>query len=170
MSRQLFIFEPRRLALTALLVGSIGAVLSGAANAYWPGAGSGTGSGTTAAPMAVTLSPGTPAGGLYPGGRADVALTVSNPNAASLHLGALALDTNLGSGGFAVDPGHPGCALSALSFTTQTNAGAGWTLPAKSGADSSTLAVTLTNALSMTADAANACQGAQFTLYLTAGS
>ena len=36
-------------------------------------------------------------------------------------------------------------------------------------AGSGNLSVTLTNALSMTTSAANACQGASFTVYLAAG-
>ena len=58
---------------------------------------------------------------------------------------------------------HSGCVLATLSFTTQTNGGAGWTV-----AGGQALAVTLANALSMTTCAANACQGATFTVYLEA--
>ncbi|GAA4731980.1 hypothetical protein GCM10023350_14190 [Nocardioides endophyticus] len=112
----------------------------------------------------MTLSPATPSAALFPGGQASVALTITNPNLASVRVGSLALDTSRGSGGFAVDGAHAGCVLSALSFATHTNAGAGWTV-----AGSGSLSVTLTNALSMTASAANACQGATFTVYLTAG-
>ena len=63
-----------------------------------------------------------------------------------------------------MDGGHAGCGVAALSFTTQTNGGAGWTVPG-SGRPSS---ITLTNALSMATGAANACQGATFTVYLQA--
>jgi hypothetical protein len=96
-------------------------------------------------------------------------LSVSNPNAASVFVASMALDVSGGTGGFAVDTAHPGCALAALSFTSQTNAGAGWTVPAKSGGVDGTLPVTLTNALSMDVSADNACQGASFTVYLAAG-
>ena len=109
----------------------------------------------------LTLSPATPSAQLYPGGQATVVLTVTNPNAAQIRVGSLALDTSQGTGGFAVDGAHSGCGLAPLSFTTQTNGGAGWTLPA-----SGVLPVTLTNALSMGTGAANACQGAAFTVYL----
>jgi hypothetical protein len=112
----------------------------------------------------VTLSPATPTAALVPGGSASVVLTVTNPNVSSIRVGSLALDTGQGTGGFAVDGGHSGCVLTTLSFATQTNAGAGWTV-----AGSGNLSVTLTNALSMTATAANACQGASFTVYLAAG-
>jgi hypothetical protein len=56
-----------------------------------------------------------------------------------------------------------------LSFTTATNNGAGWTVPAKSGSVNGTLTVALPNGLAMNAAAANACQGATITVYLTAG-
>ena len=64
-----------------------------------------------------------------------------------------------------MDGGHSGCGLAPLSFTTQTNGGAGWTVPG-----SGSLPVTLTDALSMGTGAANACQGATFTVYLTVAS
>jgi hypothetical protein len=92
-------------------------------------------------------------------------LTVTNPNSASIKIGSLSLNTSQGTGGFAVDGGHGGCGLAQLSFTTQTNGGNGWTV-----AGSGTLPVTLTNALSMGAAAANACQGATFTVYLQVAS
>jgi hypothetical protein len=94
-----------------------------------------------------------------------VVLTVTNPNAGEVRVGSLALDLSQGTGGFGVDGGHAGCGLTSLSFATQTNGGAGWTVPA-----SGTLPVTLTNALSMGTGAANACQGATFSVYLKAAS
>ena len=136
----------------------------GAAYAYWTASGSGAGAGTTGANVAVTLGPGTPTGHLTPGGQADVVLTVSNPNASPVRIGSLALDPGQGAGGYAVDGGHLGCDVSTLSFTTQTNGGAGWTAPA-----SGSLPVTLTSALDMGAGAVSACQGATFTVYLAAG-
>ena len=139
-------------------------IAAGSATAYWAASGGGSGSGSTGAAAAVTLSPATPTAALYPGGSASVVLTVTNPNSFPVRVGSLGLDTGQGTSGFAVDGGHTGCVLSILSFTTQTNAGAGWTV-----AGSGSLSVTLTNALSMTAAAANACQGASFTVYLAAG-
>lgn len=159
---------PIRLVLTSLLA-ILAVSVGGVAFAYWPGFGGGTGSGTTGTTIPVTLSPGTPVATLYPGGQTNVVLTVSNPNAAQVHIGSLALDTAQGTGGFTVDAGHSGCAVSTLSFTTQTNSGAGWTVPPKVGAVDGTLLVTLTNALGMGLGAANACQGASSTVYVAAG-
>ena len=158
----------RRMLLTSLLV-VLAVPIADAANAYWNGSGGGAGSGTTGTTLAVTLSPGTPAAGLYPGGQANVSLVMSNPNASPVRVGSLALDTGLSPTGFVVDTGHSGCDVSALSFTTQTNGGAGWNVPAKVGAVNGTLTVTLTNALAMGVAAADACQGASYTVYLAAG-
>jgi len=158
----------RRMVLASLLV-ILALPAGGAAFGYWSGSGSGAGSATTGASVAMTLSPATPTATLYPGGQADIVLSVSNPNTHAVHIGSLALDTSQGTVGFAVDAGHPGCAVSTFSFTTDTNGGAGWTVPGKVGAVEGTLAITLTNALAMGVSAANACQGATSTVYLAAG-
>ena len=142
---------------------------AGTANAVWRGSGTGTGSGTAGTTAPVTLSPGTPTAALYPGGLTNVVLTVSNPNPYSVRIGSLTLDTGQGMGGFAVDLGHAGCAVSTLSYTTQTNSGAGWAVPGRVGAVDGTLSVSLPNALAMGTAAANACQGASYTVYLAAG-
>lgn len=145
--------------LVVLTVGTIGA-----ASAYWSGSGTGSGSGSNGTTQAVTLTPATAAAQLHPGGQAGVELRIVNPNPGSVRIGSLALDTTQGTGGFSVDAGHSACGVSSLSFTTQTNDGAGWTVPG-----SGSLPVTLATALSMSTSAANACQGATFTVYLKAG-
>ena len=152
--------SPLALLLTAAMV-LVGAV----AAAYWITTGGGSATAATASTSALTLAPATPTAQLYPGGQASVVLTVTNPNPGQIRVGSLALDTSQGTGGFAVDGGHSGCGLATLSFATQTNGGAGWTVPG-----SGVLPVTLTNALSMGTGAANACQGATFSVYLTAAS
>ncbi len=159
---------PGRTLLTTLLV-VLAVSVGGAASAYWRGSGSGSGSGSTGTTVALALTPGIPAATLYPGGQADVVLTATNTNASPVHIGSLVLDTGQGTGGFAVDAGHSGCAVATLSFTTQTNGGAGWTVAGKVGAVNGTLSVTLTNALAMGSSAANACQGASSTVYVVAG-
>jgi hypothetical protein len=155
--------------LTSLLV-VLTVPLGGAVNAYWSGSGLGGGAGETGTGIAVTLSPGTPAAELYPGGTANVILTASNSNSSPARIDSLGLDLSQGLGtGFAVDGGHAGCAVSTLSFTNQTNAGSGWTVPAKAGAVNGTLSINLTSALAMGVGAANACQGASTTVFLKAG-
>ncbi len=153
----------RRRRPLALLLAAATLLVGGVAAAYWITTGSGSAAAGSGTPSALTISPATPTAQLYPGGQASVVLTIANPNAGAIKVGSLALATTQGTGGFAVDGGHAGCGLATLSFATQTNGGAGWTVPG-----SGSLSVTLTNALSMTTAAANACQGASFTVYLAA--
>jgi hypothetical protein len=167
-TRLLHTHRSRRLLLG---VGLAAAVLTvgGPASAFWAAYGPGDGTAGTQSPAAVTLSPGTPTTQLYPGGSADVVLSIANPNSASVHLGSLALDPTQGAGGFATDAEHPACSPASLSFTTATNAGMGWTVPGADGGSDGSLPATLAGALSMGIDADDACQGAHFTIFLTAG-
>ncbi|WP_353951325.1 hypothetical protein V6K52_17055 [Knoellia sp. S7-12] len=139
------------------------------AAAFWSVTGSGSGAGTTGRTMPVTLSPGLPSGDLVPGGRADILLTMTNPNTSSVRINALVLDVAQGTGGFVVDAGHSGCAVSALSYAAQSNGGVGWAVPARGGSVDGTLDIRLPSALSMSLDAANACQGARITVFLAVG-
>lgn len=157
----------RRSLVTLLIVVPVVA-LGSAASAYWGGFGTGGGHGATGSTAPVTLSAGVPAAVLYPGGTADVVLTVSNPNRSIVHIGRLVLDSSQGVGGYAVDPGHTGCAASMFSYTAQSQGGLGWNIPAKVGTVDGSLAVTLPNALTLSLDAANACQGASATVFLAA--
>lgn len=153
-----------RVSLTVAALAVLVVVTAGVASAYWGGSGGGSGSGSTATTQAVTLTPAAPTAQLYPGGQAAVQLSISNPNPGSVRVGSLALDTTQGTGGFAVDGAHSACGVASLTFSTQTNGGAGWTVP---GAGS--LPITLSGSLSMAANAANACQGASFSVYLSVG-
>jgi hypothetical protein len=149
----------------ALLLGAASLALGGTAAAFWATSGGGAGTGATGTTTPVTLSPGTAAAQVFPGGDTAVVLSVTNPNPGSVRIGSLALDPSRGTNGFGVDAGHAACGLGALSFATQTNDGAGWTL-----FGGQTLAVTLPHALSMATSAGNACQGASFTVYLAAAA
>lgn len=149
-----------------MVVAAVAALaVTGAAAAHWTGSGGGAGAASSGATQPVTLSPATPVAQLYPGGRSSVRLTVTNPNPAPVRVDALGLDATQGTGGFAVDAGHAQCGLSSLSITTDTNGGAGWTIP---GGGAVTL--TLADALAMHPSAANACQGATFTVHLRVGT
>ena len=158
----------RILAIVAMVIAIIVVTIGGAgvAYAYWTAGGAGTGFGAAGTTVPITLSAGTPTASLLPGGQTGVVLTMTNANAATVKISSLALDTTQGASGFAVDAGHAGCTLSTLSFVTQTNGGAGWSVPGKVGATNGTLTTTLTNALAMSLSAADACQGATFTVYL----
>jgi hypothetical protein len=154
-----------RILIAAVSAGLAFASLSSSAAGYWDAAGSGSGAAaTTTATAGVTISPGTATQQLFPTGTAggDVAVELTNPNPASVLVSQLALDTGQGSGGFAVDGAHATCPVASLSYTTQTNGGAGWTVPA-----AGSLSVDLTNAIALATSAPNSCQGASFTVYLT---
>ncbi|MFI2458177.1 hypothetical protein [Streptomyces sp. NPDC019539] len=153
-----------RLLVAAGVVLLLGA--GGAVHAMWTTSGSGSGTAATGTTTPVTLSPGEPTGGLFPGGRADILLTATNSSSFPVRVGALALETGQGAGGFAADASHAGCGLSALTFARQTNGGTGWTIPARAGAVDGVLPIRLPNALMMSLDAANACQGARIIVYL----
>jgi len=144
----------------------VAASLSSGALGYWLTSGSGSGSATAATALPVVISPGTPSTALYPGGDAGVAVVVSNPNRFRAYLDKLDLDTASGTAGFAVDSGHAGCDVSALSFTPQT---VGQFVPPNDGSHDGTLSLELANAVAMSSQAANACQGATFTVYVKAG-
>ncbi len=150
--------------IIAIVVVTVGG--AGVAYAYWSAGGAGTGFGAAGTTIPITLSAGTPTASLLPGGQTGVVLTMTNTNSATVKISSLALDTTQGTSGFAVDASHSGCTLATLSFATQTNGGAGWSVPGKIGAVNGTLGVTLPNALSMSLSAVNACQGATFTVYL----
>jgi hypothetical protein len=141
----------------------------GVALAAWSATGAGSADAGTGTTLAVTLAPGTPTAGLYPGGAGDVVLTITNPNLSAVTVGSLALDPGQGDGGYAVDTGHPGCPAPALHFATQTNDGAGWSVPGRLAGVDGSRTVTLGGALAMRADASNACQGMTATVYLIAG-
>jgi hypothetical protein len=140
--------------------------LAGGAFAYLGSTGSGSGSASVGSPDELTIAAVTPTSGLlYPGGTGELDATISNPNTFPVRVNSLVL----GSGGISVDAGHSGCDTSALHYTTQTNGGAGWTIPPQAGPTPGSLDVTLAGAVGMDGDAANECQGATFTVSLVTG-
>jgi hypothetical protein len=152
----------RRGVVAVLAAGA--AVLCGGAAAFWLVLGNGSAGSQAGTVSAVTLTSGTTSTPLFPGGAADVAVSVVNGNPGRIVVGSLLLDTGQGTNGFSVDGGHSGCNLAALGYTTQTNGGAGWSV-----AGSSTLPLDLSGAVSLSTSAVSACQGAQVTVYLQAG-
>lgn len=144
----------------AAVVALLGAATAGA---YWTGGGSGGGTASAETVASVTLTPGAATTALYPGGSGDVAVSIANGNSYQAFVGSLSLDTTRGTNGFSVDGGHLGCDVTALSYTAQSNGGAGWFVPA-----GSTLDLDLANAVNLATGAASQCQGATFTVYLQA--
>ena len=153
----------RRRRLIAGAAGIVALVVATAATAFWTlgGAGAGTVSAETVA--SVTLTPGTAMTDLYPGTSGDVAVSLANGNTYQAFVGSLVLDTGRGTNGVSVDSGHSGCDVAAVSYTAQSNGGAGWFVP-----PGSTLDLGLANAVSLGTAAASECQGATFTVFLLA--
>jgi hypothetical protein len=156
----------RKTLLAALAAVIVALALSSVAIAYYSSTGQGSSSASVGSPDPLTIAARTPTGSLlYPGASAEVDATVSNPNPFRVRINSLVL----GGGGIAADPGHSGCDTSALHFTSQSNGGNGWDVPAKVGTTDGTLDVALPGAIAMDTTAANACQGATFTISLEAG-
>ena len=158
-----------------LLIAAVAAIgLVAGALAYWVGPGSGTATTIVPSPEQLVVGEGTPQASLAPGRDASVALVTTNPNPYFVTIDALDLDTTAEDGvaGFEVDTGHSGCDLSALHFVPQPPPigifGPGWRVPPKVADTDGVLAIELAGALTMDADADNACQGADFTVHLVA--
>jgi hypothetical protein len=142
-------------------------VVAGGAMAYYTASGSGSGGATVGgSPAELTITASTPTTGLlYPGSSGEVDATISNPNTFTVRVNSLVL----AGAGIAADSGHSACDASALHYTTQTNSGSGWTIPARVGSTDGSLDIQLAGAISMDIDAANECQGANFSVYLATG-
>lgn len=135
----------------------------GVAIAAWTTGGSGSGQASAGTASSMSISAGTPSSSLYPTASADVAAVISNPNPYTVHVSSIALST------ISVDGGHSGCNTGSVSVTSpQANSGAGWDVPAKSGAVNGTLSIDMANAISMASTANDSCQGATFTVALSA--
>ena len=152
----------------ALLIAiAIAAGLVAGAIAYWSANGSGNATTVLADTQSLSLEPGIPTAQLYPGGDASVAIVATNPNPYFVSIGSLVLD-NGGGEPFVADTAHSGCDVSVLSFVTQDNGGEGWQVPPRAGATDGTLTIDMPSAMAMSSAAANACQGATFTVHLQA--
>jgi hypothetical protein len=93
-----------------LAVGVVTAVVvTGAAVAYWTGAGSGSGSGTVNSGGTIPLT-GTVAAGLAPGLNKAVSLTASNATTSAIKVGTVHLES------VAVDAAHTSCNVSDFSM------------------------------------------------------
>jgi hypothetical protein len=153
--------KKKRLVVLAIVVVAVSAI--GVAIAAWTTGGSGSGQASAGSAASMTISAGTPSTSLYPTASADVAAVVSNPNPYKVHVSSISL------GAITVDGGHSGCNAGSVSTTSpQDNSGSGWDVPAKSGGVNGSLNVDLANAISMSNAANDSCQGATFTVALTA--
>ena len=159
-------FRNKNTLLAIIAAAAAALALSSGAIAYYSSAGSGSSSASVASPDPLSISAQTPATNLlYPGGSGEVDATVSNPNPFPVRINSLVL----GDAGIGVDSAHSDCDTSALHFASQSNGGAGWDVPGKVGAADGTLDLALAGAIGMDTSAANACQGATFTISLETG-
>jgi hypothetical protein len=141
-----------------------------ASGAKWVGAGSGAVNALIGSAQQASLVSAAPSGQLAPGGAVKVNVTVTNPNPFAVHVNSLVLDTGSGNGGFDVDAAHTACTVTSLSFARQSNGGLGWQIPPRVGATDGSLFIEMPAALSMAANAPDACQGAFFTVHLKGGN
>lgn len=157
---------PRRTGAVLVAI-AIAAGLAAGAIAFWSASGSGSATTVLTDVQSLTFEPGIPTAQLYPGDDASVAIVATNPNPYFVGIGSLVLDTDDGEP-FVADAAHSGCDVSVLSFITQENGGAGWQVPPRVGTTDGTLTIDMSSAMAMSADAADACQGATFTVHLEA--
>jgi hypothetical protein len=124
----------------------------GIAYAAWSqtGAGTGTAAAGTIAPLGAV---GTIGSTLYPGGSATLTVTVSNPNGRPVTVTSVALTGTVTA--------SAGCTTSGVTVSLPATVSV--TVPAGGSAP-----VTLTNAVSMSTSSTSDCQGATFTVPLSA--
>lgn len=151
-----------------LLALGIVLLLAASAGAFWRAAGDGGAQLRLQDARVLRITAGAASPHLVPGGDTDVLLVASNPNPFAVRVQRLVLDAATGTAGFGVDAAHEGCDLAALTLTPQDNAGAGWTVPPRTGEVDGELQIALANALAMDAGAGADCQGAIFAVHLAA--
>jgi hypothetical protein len=144
---------------TAALVATVATVVAaGAAFAAWSTSTSGDASAKAATATALTLADASASttGDLYPGGTGALKLKVANPNPFPVRVTAV-------TGNGAITSDTTGCNSTnhGVTFTDQT----GQTIDL--AANAAAAVVTLAGAVQMSTSAANACQGATFTIPVT---
>mgnify|MGYP001812790992 CR=1 FL=1 len=137
------------LGTVAIVVGAVASV----AMAQWLVDGSGSGSARGGQAQSLTLSPVEVNDALFPGGTASVATRVSNPNPFPVVITQFVQDGDITSDTSGCDPSNH-----SVTFATQDGS---WMVDASSDAD-----ISLSDAVSMGLDSAQACQGALFTVPL----
>jgi hypothetical protein len=146
----------RRRALVIVPVVCVAASMVGfGAAAYWTHNGNGSSTGHIGTMTAATLTLATEATALYPGGAADLTVTVANPNDFSVVLSGVAVDP-----GSAISSSDAGC-----DGPTYVSVVPG-TLPTTVIAANSSEQFVLTDAARLSVSAVQACQGATFTIPL----
>lgn len=130
-----------------------GLLATGVAFAAWTAGGAGSGYAKAGTAVALGTVSAVPVDNLYPGGSADVEITIDNPNPYPVRVTSIA-------GAGAITSGITACdGATGVTFADQTGT---WDVPANASAP-----FTLTDAASMSNVSDNACQGATFTIPVT---
>ncbi len=148
----------RSTAIVAAAVIAVGG--AGAAWAAWTMSGTGSASASATTAQGLTVSSATVDASLYPGATVPVTMKVSNPNPFPVAVDSVAL-TNIATTKSGCDASKNVTILPNLTVPTVGGANK---VAAKTGANAVTTDIVIANALKMNADAANACQGAVFTV------
>ncbi|MHC6595095.1 hypothetical protein [Arthrobacter sp. C152] len=147
----------------AALAGLLATAGAGTAYAYWTGAGNGAGSAAAGTMQAVTVDAlvagDNPQAALIPGGSADVVLRLTNPNPYQVQVYSVTAN-----GPATADAAHPGCTTTGVSFTGTVAP----LSPATYVAANSSALITLPGTAAMDTTSLAACQGATFSLPVTA--
>ncbi|MBT2567162.1 hypothetical protein J7I84_11775 [Arthrobacter sp. ISL-85] len=147
----------------AALAGLLVTAGAGTAYAFWSGTGAGSGSATAATMQTVTVDAlvagDNPKTALFPGGSADVVLRLTNPNPYPVQVYSVTAN-----GPAMADAAHSGCTTTGVSFRGP----AAPLSPATYVAANSSALVTLTGAAAMDTTSLAACQGATFSVPVTA--
>jgi hypothetical protein len=125
------------------------ATAAAVAGASWSAQGTGAAKAKAGQLVAVTASPANPSTELFPGGSADSALTLNNPNPV-----AMVVSSIVGAGPVTSDTAD--CNAESVSFANQNGA---WEV-----AKNAQLTVHLPSSVTMSLSANDACQGATFTI------
>lgn len=158
-----FITRKKIAAATAATALGVGGVIAYAA---WTSSGSGNGTVSARSASALVVADATTATTLYPTGTANLVVTLTNNNAYNVAVTAISQGV-LSSGAptaaaITVDSNHSSCNVSSVTLTA----------PALSGVvvagNGGTYTLTLHNAVAMDNTAADACQGATFTVPVVA--
>lgn len=130
---------------------------AGAAYAAWKANGSGNASAKAESARVLTTLDvtATTDANLYPGATADAKIRIDNPNKFPVKITSV-----LGAGAITADSGHTGCTVTGVTFANQ--AGLALTVGAGSAAT-----FDLSNAVSMSNDSEDGCQGATFSIPVT---
>jgi hypothetical protein len=147
----------KRIVVPAVVVAVM--LISTVAYAAWSATGSGSANASAANAQGLSISSPVAASGLYPTGSVNVSVQFSNPNSYAVTVTSVAQTSGQS---ITVDGAHSGCNASSVSFDNTAGASLSVRVPANS-----TASTTLSNAVSMSNAAVDACQGATFSVPLT---